>query len=52
MGHAKVDTTLNMYAQVLDDSVRDAALRVGSKLITIHRARSCDCSDHSAQNGP
>jgi hypothetical protein len=35
MGHAKVDTTLNMYAQVLDDSVRDAALRVGSKLITI-----------------
>jgi hypothetical protein len=35
MGHAKVDTTLNMYAQVLDDSVRDAALRVGSKLIAI-----------------
>jgi integrase len=39
MGHAKVDTTLNVYAQVLDDSVRDAAERVGSKLITI---------DHSA----
>jgi hypothetical protein len=35
MGHAKVDTTLNVYAQVLDDSVRDAAERVGSGLFTI-----------------
>lgn len=35
MGHAKVDTTLNVYAQVLDASVRDAAQRVGSGLITI-----------------
>lgn len=35
MGHAKVDTTLNVYAQVLDNSVRDAAQRVGSGLITI-----------------
>jgi integrase len=35
MGHAKVDTTLNVYAQVLDDSVRDAATRVGTGLITI-----------------
>ena len=39
MGHAKVDTTLNVYAQVLDGSVREAAERVGSRLITI---------DHSA----
>jgi integrase len=35
IGHAKVDTTLNVYAQVLDDSVRDAARRVGNGLITI-----------------
>ena len=39
MGHAKVDTTLNIYAQVLDGSVREAAERVGRGLITI---------DHSA----
>ena len=39
MGHAKVDTTLNVYAQVLDGSVREAAERVGIELITI---------DHSA----
>ena len=39
MGHAKVDTTLNIYAQVLDGSVREAAERVGRRLITI---------DHSA----
>jgi integrase len=39
MGHAKVDTTLNVYAQVLDGSVREAAERVGSRLITL---------DHSA----
>jgi hypothetical protein len=35
MGHAKVDTTLNVYAQVLDDSVRQSADRVGSRLITV-----------------
>jgi len=35
MGHAKVDTTLNVYAQVLDDSVRQSAERVGSRLITL-----------------
>ena len=36
MGH----TTLNIYAQVLDGSVREAAERDGRRLITI---------DHSAQ---
>jgi integrase len=35
MGHAKVDTTLNVYTQVLDDSLRGAAEKVGSELITI-----------------
>jgi hypothetical protein len=39
MGHTKVDTTLNIHAQVLDGSVREAAERVGRGLITI---------DHSA----
>jgi integrase len=46
-GHAKVDTTLNVYAQVLDDSVRDAAERVGSKLITIdHTAPEVTVTTH------
>ena len=35
MGHAKVDTTLNVYTQVLDDSTRSAVARVGSELFTI-----------------
>ena len=35
MGHAKVDTTLNVYAQVLDESVRTAAVKIGSELFTI-----------------
>ena len=35
MGHTKVDTTLNVYTQVLDGAVRSAADRVGAKLITI-----------------
>ena len=39
MGHAKVGTPLNVYAQVLDASVREAAERVGSKLITIDQTR-------------
>lgn len=38
MGHAKVDTTLNVYAQVVDGSLRRAAETVGSELFTIvHR---------------
>jgi integrase len=35
MGHAKVDTTLNVYTQVLDGAARDAADRVGSELARI-----------------
>jgi integrase len=35
MGYAKVDTTLNVYTQVLDGAVRAAADRVGSELFTI-----------------
>jgi len=35
MGHAKVDTTLNIYAQVVDGSLRRAADTVGSELFTI-----------------
>ena len=38
MGHANVDTTLNVYTQVLDGSLRAAADKVGSELFTIvHR---------------
>ena len=35
MGHAKVDTTLNVYTQVLPDSLRAAVDRVGSELFSI-----------------
>ena len=35
MGHANVDTTLNVYTQVLDGSLREAVDKVGSQLITI-----------------
>ena len=35
MGHANVDTTLNVYTQVLDGSVRAAAETVGDELFTI-----------------
>ena len=38
MGHANVDTTLNVYTQVLDGSLRAAVEKVGSELFTIvHR---------------
>ena len=35
MGHAKVDTTLNVYTQVVDGSLRGAADTVGSEWVTI-----------------
>ena len=35
MGHAKVDTTLNVYTQVFDGAAREAADRVGSELAKI-----------------
>ena len=35
MGHTKVDTTMNVYTQVLDGAARAAADRVGSELFRI-----------------
>ena len=35
MGHANVDTTLNVYTQVLDGSLRNAVEQVGGELFTI-----------------
>jgi integrase len=35
MGHAKVDTTLNVYTQVIDGALRRAVDTVGSELFTI-----------------
>jgi integrase len=35
MGHANIDTTLNIYTQVLDGSGRDALEKVGGDLFTI-----------------
>jgi hypothetical protein len=34
-GTRDVDTTLNMYTQVLDGAVRDAVEKVGGELFTI-----------------
>ena len=43
MGHAKVDTTLNIYTQVVDSSLRRAADTVGSELFTIvHKSEKRD----------
>ncbi len=35
MGHVNVDTTLNVYTQVLDGAVRAAVENVGGELFTI-----------------
>jgi len=35
MGHAKVDTTLNVYTQVIDGALRAAVDKIGSELFTI-----------------
>ena len=35
LGHAKVDTTLNVYTQVLDDALRTAVETVGTELFRI-----------------
>jgi integrase len=40
MGHAKVDTTLNVYTQVIDDSVRAAVTPVGEELFRIVQSRA------------
>jgi integrase len=37
MGHANVDTTMNVYTQVMDGCVRDAVERVGGELNAIER---------------
>jgi len=44
MGHANLDTTLNVYTQVLDGSLRDAVETVGgeSSLFTSPRSRVGD----------
>ena len=33
MGHAKVDTTLNVYTQVIDGALRTAVDKVGSRIV-------------------
>ena len=43
MGHANVDTTLNVHTQVLDASVRAVVGKIGDKLFTIvHRLEKAD----------
>ena len=43
MGHSNVDTTLNVYTQVLDGSARAAVEKIGDELFTIvHRPEEAD----------
>ena len=35
MGHARVDTTLNVYTQVVEGALRTAVDKIGSGLFTI-----------------
>jgi hypothetical protein len=35
MGHAKVDTTLNLYTQVVDGAARAAVENVGDQMFSI-----------------
>lgn len=47
MGHANVDTTLNVYTQVLDGALRAAVDKVGGELFTIvHRPEDSGASIH------
>jgi hypothetical protein len=47
MGHAKVDTTLNVYTQVIDGSLRAAVDKVGSELFTIvHNPKTGEALSH------
>ena len=39
MGHTNVDVTLNIYTQVMDDSLRVAAERVGQELFSPAKKR-------------
>jgi hypothetical protein len=48
MGHANVDTTLNVYTQVLDGSLRDAVEKVGGELFTIVHKRGQEDSGTAA----
>jgi hypothetical protein len=51
MGHAKVDTTLNVYAQVIDGSLRRAADAVGSELFTVVHKPEETCAWTQAEGG-
>ena len=44
MGHANIDTTLNVYTQVVDGSLREAANKIGAELFTIVQSPPGDSS--------
>ncbi len=47
MGHARVDTTLNVYTQALDGSLRAPVDTVGKELLTIvHRPEASATRSH------
>ena len=46
MGPANVDTTLNVYTQVLDGALRTAVEKIGTELFTIvHESESTDTAN-------
>ena len=49
MGHAIVDTTLNVYTQVLDGSLREAVDKVGDGLFTVVHKRAAAPPDVKGQ---
>jgi integrase len=48
MGHANVDTTLNVYTQVLDGSLREAVDKERGELFTIVHKRGQEGSGIAA----
>lgn len=48
MGHANVDTTLNVYTQVLDGALRTAVKKIVTELFTIvHEPEAADTANAS-----
>ena len=46
MGHANVDTTLNVYTQVLDGFLRAAVERVGELFTIVHQPEVVGALSH------
>ena len=52
MGHTNADVTLNVYTQVMDDSLRVAVDRVGAGLFSAEDAKNKLFTNVHAPEGP